>query len=136
MARATAVWRRRLDDTFEFLNLVQKSSTQQEICRHLLCYAKRLGATNLLAGPIPPPRALKREQVSHVLLDAWPEEWSERYFSNGYLYRDPTIRLVNRGSSPFHWTRSTKCAGYPLTASGSWTRRPNLDYAKGSQYRL
>lgn len=104
MARATAVWRRRLDDTFEFLNLVQKSSTQQEICRHLLCYAKRLGATNLLAGPIPPPRALKREQVSHVLLDAWPEEWSERYFSNGYLYRDPTIRLVNRGSSPFHWS--------------------------------
>lgn len=99
-----AVWHRRLDDTFQFLNQVRKSSTQREICRQLLRYAGLFGATNLLAGPIPPPRALKREQVSHVLLDAWPERWSERYFSKGYLYRDPTIRLVNSGTVPFLWS--------------------------------
>jgi len=95
------MWRRRLDDTVEFLCRIRRSSTQQDICRHVLCYAGRFGATNLLAGPIPPPRALKREQISHVLLDAWPKQWSERYFSNGYLYRDPTIQLVNRGNAPF-----------------------------------
>lgn len=105
---ATAVWRRRLDDTFEFLNDIRKSSTQQEICRYLLRYAERFGATNLLAGPIPPPRALRREQLSHVLLDAWPEQWSERYFSKGYLYRDPTIQLVNRGNMPFLWSEIDK----------------------------
>ncbi|MES0179036.1 LuxR family transcriptional regulator [Mesorhizobium sp. M0025] len=97
-------WRRRLDDMFGFLNEIRKSSTQQEICRHLLCYAERFGATNLLAGPIPPPRALRREQLSHVLLDAWPEEWSTRYFSKGYLGRDPTIQLVSRGNMPFLWS--------------------------------
>lgn len=52
---------------------------------------------------IPPPGALEREQISHVLLDAWPNQWSERYFSRGYLYRDPTIRLVAQGSQTFSW---------------------------------
>ncbi|MGX5843636.1 helix-turn-helix transcriptional regulator [Mesorhizobium sp. ArgA1] len=99
-----AVWRRRLDDTLDFLNQIRKSSTQQEICRQLLRYAGLFGATNLLAGLIPPPHALRREQISHVLLDAWPEQWSERYFSKGYLYRDPTIRLVNSGTVPFLWS--------------------------------
>ncbi|WJI60131.1 MULTISPECIES: autoinducer binding domain-containing protein [Mesorhizobium] len=102
--KETAIWRRRLDDTLESVGRIRGSSTQQEICQHLLCYAGRFGATNLLAGSIPPPRALKREQVSHVLLNAWPEQWSERYFSNGYLYRDPTIQLVNRGNAPFLWS--------------------------------
>ncbi|MER8499414.1 LuxR family transcriptional regulator [Mesorhizobium sp. M1142] len=106
--RETAIWRRRLDDTLEFLDDIRKSSTQQELCRYLLRYAERFGATNLLAGPIPPPRALRREQVSHVLLDVWPEQWSERYFSKGYLYRDPAIRLVSRGSTPFLWSEIDK----------------------------
>lgn len=101
---STRVWRCRLDDTFELLNDIRKSSTQHEICRYVLRYANLFGATSLLAGPIPPPRALRREQLSHVLLDAWPEQWSERYFSKGYLYRDPTIQLVSRGISPFRWS--------------------------------
>jgi LuxR family quorum sensing-dependent transcriptional regulator len=113
--RETAIWRRRLDDTLEFLCRIRGSSTQQEICQHLLCYAGRFGAKNLLAGSIPPPRALKREQVSHVLLNAWPEQWSERYFSKGYLFRDPTIQLVNRGSTPFLWSEIDEmCRVYPF----------------------
>ena len=45
-----------------------------------------------------------RQQLSHVLLDAWPDGWSQRYFSNGYLYRDPAIRLVSSGAPPFRWS--------------------------------
>jgi LuxR family quorum sensing-dependent transcriptional regulator len=69
----------------------------------LLPYGARFGATNLLAGVIPPPHISGRQQLSHVSLDAWPQEWSARYFSNGYLRVDPTIRLVSRGSPPFLW---------------------------------
>lgn len=98
------VWRGRLDDTLEFLNYIRESSTRPEICRHLLRYAGRFGATNLLAGAIPPIGALRLNQLSHVLLDSWPEQWSARYFSKGYLYRDPTIHLVNRGNPPFLWS--------------------------------
>lgn len=42
--------------------------------------------------------------MAHVLLDAWPAEWSQRYFSSGYLYNDPTIRLVSHGVDSFLWT--------------------------------
>ncbi|MGX9120934.1 helix-turn-helix transcriptional regulator [Mesorhizobium sp. BHbsci] len=107
---APALWRRHLDDTFEFLNQIRKSSSQQEICRHLISYAERFGARNVLAGPIPPPRALRCEQIAHVLLDAWPQQWSERYFSKGYLYRDPTIQLVKRGATPFRWSEIDQVA--------------------------
>jgi len=69
----------------------------------LLPYGARFGATNLLAGVIRPPHSSGREQLSHVLLNAWPEEWSLRYFSNGYLRHDPTIRPVSRGSASFLW---------------------------------
>ncbi|MDX8457888.1 helix-turn-helix transcriptional regulator [Mesorhizobium humile] len=79
------------------------SSTTTEICARLLDFAGTFGATNLLAGLIPPPGALEREQISHIVLDAWPNQWSERYFSRGYLYRDPAIHLVAHGSQPFSW---------------------------------
>ncbi|MER8578484.1 LuxR family transcriptional regulator [Mesorhizobium sp. M1423] len=85
------------------MNTMRQSCSPVEICQRFLAYAGRLGATNLLAGTIPPPGSSRREQVSHVLLETWPEEWSLRYFSNGYLYHDPTIRLVCRDNSPFLW---------------------------------
>jgi LuxR family quorum sensing-dependent transcriptional regulator len=37
------------------------------------------------------------------MLAVWPEEWTTRYFSNGYLNRDPTIRLVRQAAAPFCW---------------------------------
>lgn len=51
---------------------------------------------------------MRREQMSHVLLDSWPREWSLRYFSHGYLNRDPTIGLVRRASEPFTWNEVDK----------------------------
>nr|WP_265519337.1 autoinducer binding domain-containing protein [Nitratireductor luteus] len=77
--------------------------TTDEVSRCLLNFLQHYGATNLLAGMIPPPNSSRREQRSHVLLERWPAEWSHRYFSLGYLYRDPAIRLVQRGCPHFHW---------------------------------
>ncbi|TRC98426.1 LuxR family transcriptional regulator [Mesorhizobium sp. WSM4303] len=85
------------------LEEVRRSRTAADICTCLLSYGARFGATNLLAGVIPPPHVSGRQQISHVLLDAWPRDWSLRYFSNGYLRNDPTIRLVSRGNAPFLW---------------------------------
>ncbi|MER9353804.1 LuxR family transcriptional regulator [Mesorhizobium sp. M0514] len=82
---------------------IQHSSSMKDVGDALLSFAGQFGTTNILAGIIPPPSASRREQLSHVLLDRWPAEWTDRYFSNGYLYRDPTIRLVAQGSRPFSW---------------------------------
>jgi LuxR family transcriptional regulator, quorum-sensing system regulator BjaR1 len=96
-------WQLRLDRTFELFDQIRRSRTNSEMCRHLISSLGKFGVTNVLAGLIPPPQASRRRQLSHVLLDAWPEEWSHRYFSNGYLYRDPTIKLVCRGNVSFSW---------------------------------
>jgi len=37
-------------------------------------------------------------------MSAWPEEWARRYFSHGYLFRDPTIGQVQRAAAPFLWS--------------------------------
>lgn len=99
----TRNWRRKLDETYTFMASIQHSRSTKDVGDALLSFAGKFGTTNILAGVIPPSSASRREQLSHVLLNHWPAEWSDRYFSNGYLYRDPTIRLVARGCQPFSW---------------------------------
>lgn len=94
---------RRLKDTCETLINMQKCRTHREIRDYLLDYLRDSGVNHLLAGVIPPPQSSRCKQLSHVLLDAWPEEWSQRYFSRGYLYRDPAIQLVKSSVRPFRW---------------------------------
>jgi LuxR family quorum sensing-dependent transcriptional regulator len=53
---------------------------------------------------IPPPGADRRRQLSHVVVDAWPVEWSRRYFSHGYLFHDPAIERVLSSTTPFLWS--------------------------------
>lgn len=98
-------WYCRLDQTYDMLTDIRHARTAPAISALLLQYMGRFGATGLLAGVIPPPGAMRQEQMSHVLLDAWPREWSLRYFSKGYLHRDPTIDLVRRASEPFIWSK-------------------------------
>lgn len=83
---------------------LQSCRTIEGICACVLNFARQFGGTNLLAGIIPPPRATRRQQLSHVVLDRWPVEWSHRYFSSGYLYHDPAIRLVTGGTDSFLWS--------------------------------
>ncbi|WP_189605743.1 LuxR family transcriptional regulator [Mesorhizobium sp. M4B.F.Ca.ET.017.02.2.1] len=99
----TRNWRRKLDETYASILDIQRSKSAKDVSQALLSFAGQFGTTNILAGIIPPRSASRREQLSHVLLDHWPAEWSDRYFSMGYLYRDPTIRLVAQGSQPFSW---------------------------------
>ncbi|MEJ6780966.1 helix-turn-helix transcriptional regulator [Aminobacter sp. Piv2-1] len=97
-------WRVRLDDTADFLEEIRQCKTMDRLCTCVLGHISHYGATCLLAGVIPHPGSARREQLGHVILDAWPQEWSERYFSCGYLHRDPTIQLVKRGAAPFLWS--------------------------------
>lgn len=97
-------WRRVLADTYGIFEKMRRSRTSSDICACLLSYGASFGATNILAGVVPSQYLPRREQISHVMLHAWPEEWADRYFDNGYLYCDPTIELVRRFSRPFRWS--------------------------------
>ncbi len=70
----------------------------------LLSSAKQFGAEYVLAGVIPRPGVGRQQQVSGVVLDHWPQEWSRRYFSHGYIFRDPAITTVRRSSFSFLWS--------------------------------
>lgn len=97
-------WRCPLDDTHEIISSLHNSSSTEDICANVIRATRSFGGTNLLAGVIPYYGLSKTSQLSHVLLDLWPREWSERYFSRGYLYRDPTICLVRQGAPSFLWS--------------------------------
>ncbi|MER8855734.1 LuxR family transcriptional regulator [Mesorhizobium australicum] len=113
--RISSNWRQRFDETSAILEEIRQCSSAESISKSLLTYAGRFGATNLLAGAIPLPFASQREQLSHVMLAVWPGEWTTRYFSNGYLNRDPTIRLVRQGAAPFCWSEvSNLCKVCPF----------------------
>jgi LuxR family quorum sensing-dependent transcriptional regulator len=96
--------RHSLDLTLEFIRQLNRCHTSAEVCAALLGVAGRFGAQHVLAGTIPMPGAGKRQQREHVILDFWPAGWTERYFSQGYLFRDPTIRQVSSSTDSFSWT--------------------------------
>lgn len=101
--RRTSVWQQRFLETYDFLNHLRDCDDSTSLGEALLGFVRPYGATSLLAGLIPSRKALPKEQRAHVLLDAWPKEWSQRYFSKGYLFRDPAIECVVAGTGPLRW---------------------------------
>jgi LuxR family quorum sensing-dependent transcriptional regulator len=96
--------RKALDQTLQHIRDLDRAHSPGEVCAILLRAVGQFGFQNVLAGSIPVPGLSRRQQEAHVLLHEWPVEWSERYFSKGYLYRDPTIRRVTAGIEPFLWS--------------------------------
>lgn len=90
--------------TIEVIRSLDRARTPTEVCAALLESVRQFGAEYVLAGIIPMPGASRHRQISSVVLDYWPEEWSRRYFSHGYIFQDPAIYSVRRSSSPFLWS--------------------------------
>lgn len=94
---------RTLEETQLFLAELEACTTQAQLADAVIHYVEPFGATNVLVGTMPQIGATKRQQIGHVLINAWPNDWSARYFSMNYLFRDPTIKLVRRGLESFFW---------------------------------
>ncbi len=92
-----------LEETQYYLSELEACATQDELAQAVLRYIEPFGATNVLVGTMPQIGATKRQQIGHVLINAWPNDWSARYFSRNYLFRDPTIALVRLGLESFTW---------------------------------
>ncbi len=90
--------------TIEAIRRLDHARAPSEVCGMLLETARQYGAEYILAGVIPLPGASRQHQISSIILDHWPEEWSRRYFSHGYIFQDPAIRTVRRSSAPFLWS--------------------------------
>ncbi|MDQ6867883.1 MAG: LuxR family transcriptional regulator [Pseudomonadota bacterium] len=58
----------------------------------------------MVATTIPGPDLNRRQQLGHLLLNRWPEEWANRYASRGYVAHDATIRRLKSSAEPFLWS--------------------------------
>ncbi len=96
--------RRSLDLTLEFIATLDAAPDDRAVCERLLAIAQQFGFERLLAGTIPLPGVPEAQHHGHVILDYWPAEWSQRYFSGGYLRQDPAIRQVIASDRPFRWS--------------------------------
>ncbi|ABD08017.1 transcriptional regulator, LuxR family [Rhodopseudomonas palustris HaA2] len=93
-----------LEDTLTFVAALDRANTPDIVADKLLGVVRPFGYSQVLAGIIPTPRTSVKQQIANVVLHRWPLRWSERYFSRGYLFEDPTIRRVSTSSEPFVWS--------------------------------
>jgi LuxR family transcriptional regulator, quorum-sensing system regulator BjaR1 len=96
--------RRNLDETLSFIAAVDRAGSADEVTKTVLSVVKPFGFTQVLAGIIPLPGMSAQQQIANVVLHKWPEQWSQRYFSQGYLFDDPTIQRVTTSTEPFLWS--------------------------------
>jgi LuxR family quorum sensing-dependent transcriptional regulator len=96
--------RKAFERTVEFIRNLDRARAPSEVCGMLLSQVRQFGAEYVLAGVIPGLGTSRQQQVSNIMLDHWPADWSRRYFSHGYIFRDPTIRTVQASSSAFLWS--------------------------------
>jgi LuxR family quorum sensing-dependent transcriptional regulator len=96
--------RRALDETLAFVAAVDRAVSPDRVAQILLSAVLPFGFSQLLAGIIPTPGMSCEQQTANVVLQSWPEQWSCRYFKQGYLFDDPTIRQVTSSIEPFLWS--------------------------------
>jgi LuxR family quorum sensing-dependent transcriptional regulator len=95
--------RRHLDETLEVIAELDRARSPAAVCEAVLRATRRFGVEHVLAGTIPTPGTDRGSHRAHVILEQWPSEWMERYFSCGYLERDPTVRRVVAAAPAFRW---------------------------------
>lgn len=93
-----------LDQTLEFIAVIDRARSADAVAGSLLETVERFGFSHVLAGTIPPPGVSEAEQVSNLILHRWPADWSARYFSKNYILADPTIHRVTSSIEPFAWS--------------------------------
>jgi LuxR family quorum sensing-dependent transcriptional regulator len=96
--------RRSLDETLSFVKAVDRAGSADAVAETVLTVLKPFGFSQVFAGIIPLPGMSAQQQVANVVLHRWPEKWSQRYFSQGYLFDDPTIHRVTTSTEPFLWS--------------------------------
>jgi LuxR family quorum sensing-dependent transcriptional regulator len=108
--------RKQLDTTLDFLKTIDGAHNPMDVCRKLRPLLDRLGIAHFMAGTIPYPGASKTQQLSNVLVDFWPGEWTARYFSKNYIMQDPAIRQLTTSTGEFSWSELDPLCRSDLTA--------------------
>jgi LuxR family transcriptional regulator, quorum-sensing system regulator BjaR1 len=96
-------YRHSLQHTLDFIRDLDRARNVVDITSKVLQYLSQFGVEHLVASAIPKPGANRREQLGHVLLSQWPDEWTSRYTARHYVACDPTIQRMMTDPEPFAW---------------------------------
>lgn len=88
---------------YDDLDKFDECQTLNEVDVLLRSLIADFGIEHYLIGYMPPRNASEDQQVEHLIMGHWPNEWAERYFSNGYIEHDPAIEHVRRSVVPIDW---------------------------------
>lgn len=91
-------------DLVSKIQLLSKCSSIKEIHDFILRETRQFGVEHVFAGIIPEEGMSPEQQLEHVLLGHWPEEWANRYFAKNYLDIDPTIKFSRRSNGSIRWS--------------------------------
>jgi LuxR family transcriptional regulator, quorum-sensing system regulator BjaR1 len=96
-------YRRSLEHTLDFIRDLDRARNLEDICTKVMGYLSRFGVEHMVAATIPTPDSNRREQLGHLLLNRWPDEWASRYAARRYVAHDATIRRLMTSPEPFLW---------------------------------
>ena len=96
-------YRHSLQHTLDFIRDLDRSRNLEDISTKVLRYLSQFGVEHMVAATIPTPDANRRDQLGHLLLNRWPEEWASRYAARRYVAHDATIKRLMVSPDPFLW---------------------------------
>ncbi|MFL9503087.1 autoinducer binding domain-containing protein [Rhodopseudomonas palustris] len=88
----------------KFVEAIDCASTSDAVADTLIASVHKFGFTKAVAVVVPFSQLSATDQMSNVVISRWPDSWSRRYLSKGYLLDDPTIRRVRSSIGPFEWS--------------------------------
>jgi LuxR family transcriptional regulator, quorum-sensing system regulator BjaR1 len=97
-------FRHSLDHTLAFIRDLDRARNLEDVSAQVMRYVAPFGIEHMVATTIPGPHARREQQLGHLLLNRWPEEWANRYASRGYVAHDATIHRLKSSPEPFLWS--------------------------------
>ncbi len=96
-------FRNSLGHTLAFIRDIDRARNAEDVSAKVLQYLSQFGVEYMVAATIPAPDANRRDQLGHLLLNRWPEEWASRYAARHYVAHDATIKRLMMSPEPFFW---------------------------------
>lgn len=93
-----------IEKTISFLSRIKKITILSDLVFNVKKESSVFGVEKILCGVIPVMKVVHHEQIRHIVISDWPEQWSNIYFQSGFLYDDPTVRKVLQSDPAFLWS--------------------------------
>jgi LuxR family quorum sensing-dependent transcriptional regulator len=97
-------FRNSLEPTLAFIRDLDRARNLDDISTRVLHHLEPFGVKFMAATAVPPKVGTPREQLPHVFLNRWPEEWLKRYLERRYVFCDPAFVRVKSNPTPFFWS--------------------------------